>query len=214
MMREFPNRIAQTEEVTAKTIYRQPTNEGVRSRQHRATRCRNIGESVDEVAVELEWTGFLSLLVMGLAAGSEMKAFVVVFLRHEISHSHEYLGVPTALDLQTESGTSIGSGVRQVRSDHSPAVRLFLIHERETYIGISAAKADGAHDHTGVTKNAGSRLLQGGFVPASRILSGFRKNVISAKDCVSESCTDEFWIYHFLHRFSVEGGLSSQPFMN
>jgi hypothetical protein len=40
-------------------------------------------DSGDEVAVELEWTGVAGVLavpVLGLSAGSEMKAFVAMFL--------------------------------------------------------------------------------------------------------------------------------------
>lgn len=33
------------------------------------------------MAVELEWTGVLAMPVMQLAVGSEMKAFVAMFLR-------------------------------------------------------------------------------------------------------------------------------------
>jgi hypothetical protein len=41
---------------------------------------RRIVETGDEVAVELEWTGTLAVSVMNLPAGSEMKAFVAMFL--------------------------------------------------------------------------------------------------------------------------------------
>ena len=43
-------------------------------------RVQRIVEAGDEVAVELEWSGILAVAVMGLAAGSEMKAFVAMFL--------------------------------------------------------------------------------------------------------------------------------------
>jgi hypothetical protein len=35
----------------------------------------------DEIAVDLEWTGPLAVPVMGLAAGSAMKAFVAMLVR-------------------------------------------------------------------------------------------------------------------------------------
>jgi ketosteroid isomerase-like protein len=41
---------------------------------------QRLVESGDEVAVELEWTGVLAVPVMNLPAGSEMKAFVAIFL--------------------------------------------------------------------------------------------------------------------------------------
>lgn len=37
-------------------------------------------ETADEVAVELEWSGILAVPVMSMPAGSEMKAFVAMFL--------------------------------------------------------------------------------------------------------------------------------------
>ena len=37
-------------------------------------------EAGDEVAIELEWIGILAVPVMNLPAGSEMKAFVAMFL--------------------------------------------------------------------------------------------------------------------------------------
>jgi hypothetical protein len=57
VMREFPNRIAPEGEVGAKTIYGLPTNEDVRSREHRGTRCRNIIESGDEVGSRVGMDG-------------------------------------------------------------------------------------------------------------------------------------------------------------
>jgi ketosteroid isomerase-like protein len=41
---------------------------------------QRIVEAGDEVAVELEWSGILAVPVMNLPAGSEMKAFVAMFL--------------------------------------------------------------------------------------------------------------------------------------
>lgn len=37
-------------------------------------------EAGDEVAVELEWRGILAVPMMSMAAGSEMRAFVAMFL--------------------------------------------------------------------------------------------------------------------------------------
>jgi ketosteroid isomerase-like protein len=41
---------------------------------------RRIIEAGDELAVELEWVGVLAISVMDLPAGSEIKAFVAMFL--------------------------------------------------------------------------------------------------------------------------------------
>jgi ketosteroid isomerase-like protein len=41
---------------------------------------KRIVEAGDELAVELEWSGILSIPAMDLPAGSEMKAFVAMFL--------------------------------------------------------------------------------------------------------------------------------------
>lgn len=46
----------------------------------RPTTCGGFVESGDELAIELEWTGVLAIPVLGLPAGSEMKAFVAMFL--------------------------------------------------------------------------------------------------------------------------------------
>jgi ketosteroid isomerase-like protein len=43
-------------------------------------RVKRILEAGDELAVELEWTGILAVPVMSLPTGSEMKAFVAMFL--------------------------------------------------------------------------------------------------------------------------------------
>jgi ketosteroid isomerase-like protein len=41
---------------------------------------QNVVEAGDEVAIELVWTGVLAAPVLSLAAGTEMKAFVAMFL--------------------------------------------------------------------------------------------------------------------------------------
>lgn len=43
-------------------------------------RVKHIVEAGDELAVQLEWTGILAVPVMNLPPGSEMKAFVAMFL--------------------------------------------------------------------------------------------------------------------------------------
>jgi ketosteroid isomerase-like protein len=41
---------------------------------------QRILEAGDELAIELEWSGILAVPVLNLPAGSEMKAFVAMFL--------------------------------------------------------------------------------------------------------------------------------------
>jgi ketosteroid isomerase-like protein len=48
--------------------------------QSQTYRVQRILEAGDEVAVELEWSGILAVPVMNLPAGSEMEAFVAMFL--------------------------------------------------------------------------------------------------------------------------------------
>jgi ketosteroid isomerase-like protein len=58
---------------------------------------QRIVEFGDEVAVELEWTGILSVPVMKLPAGSEMKGFVAMFLTFrdgKIVSQRNYDGYP------------------------------------------------------------------------------------------------------------------------
>jgi predicted ester cyclase len=43
-------------------------------------RVQRVIENGDELAVELEWEGTLAVPVMGLAAASQMKAYVAMFL--------------------------------------------------------------------------------------------------------------------------------------
>jgi ketosteroid isomerase-like protein len=44
-------------------------------------KVQHIMEAGDEVLVELEWVGVLATPVMNLPTGSEMRAFVAMFLR-------------------------------------------------------------------------------------------------------------------------------------
>jgi hypothetical protein len=94
VMRDFPTGLPQK----GRWVQRRFTGcLRTRTSDHASTEAQGAGTSsnpVTRLAVELEWTGFLSLLVIGLAAGSEMKAFVAMFLRHEISPLHEYLELP------------------------------------------------------------------------------------------------------------------------
>jgi len=49
----------------------------LRSQRYRVQRTLDAG---DELAIELEWSGILAVPVLNLPAGSEMRAFVAMFL--------------------------------------------------------------------------------------------------------------------------------------
>jgi ketosteroid isomerase-like protein len=80
VIQEYPNRIAPHGRTRRAAEIRAAYEQGrkiMRSQKYEV--LRTVG-SDDEVAVELEWSGVLAIPVMGLAAGSEMKASVAMFL--------------------------------------------------------------------------------------------------------------------------------------
>jgi ketosteroid isomerase-like protein len=79
-IQEFPNRIAPNGRVRKGTDFRAAYEQGRKIMQSQRYDLQRIVEAGDEVAVELEWTGILAVPVMNLPAGSEMKAFVAMFL--------------------------------------------------------------------------------------------------------------------------------------
>jgi len=80
VVQEFPNRIAPQGRVRRAADLRAAYEQGRQVLQSQSYRVQRILEAGDEVAVELEWSGILAVPVMNLAAGSEMKAFVAMFL--------------------------------------------------------------------------------------------------------------------------------------
>lgn len=80
VIREFPNRIAPQGRVRRGDEWRAGYEQGRRILQSQVYRVQRIVEAGDEVAVELEWRGILAVPLMNLPAGSEMKAFVAMFL--------------------------------------------------------------------------------------------------------------------------------------
>lgn len=81
VVREFPNRVASQGRVRRLENMREAYEQGRRIMRSQTYKVQHILEAGDEVAVELEWTGLLAVEVMNLPAGSEMKAFVAMFLR-------------------------------------------------------------------------------------------------------------------------------------
>ncbi len=77
---EFPNRIQPQGRVRRFADLGAAYEQGRKILQSQSYKVRRIVENGDEVAVELEWNGVLAVPVMNLAAGSEMKAFVAMFL--------------------------------------------------------------------------------------------------------------------------------------
>jgi ketosteroid isomerase-like protein len=80
VIQEFPNRIAQQGRTRRAADVRAAYEQGRKIMRSQAYRVQRAVESGEEVAIELEWSGVLAVPVMGLAAGSEMKAFVAMFL--------------------------------------------------------------------------------------------------------------------------------------
>ena len=75
VFQEFPNRIAPQGRVRRAADLRAAYEQG-----RQTYTVQRIVEAGDEIAVELEWVGTLAIPVMNLPAGSEMKAFVAMFL--------------------------------------------------------------------------------------------------------------------------------------
>lgn len=80
VIQEFPNRIAPNGRIRTSAQLREAYEQGQKLLQSQTYDIRNIVEAGDEVVMELEWTGTLAIPVMNLPAGSQMKAFVAMFL--------------------------------------------------------------------------------------------------------------------------------------
>ena len=80
VIQEFPNRIAPQGRVRRAVELRAAYEQGHKILQSQFYAVHRIFESGDEVVAELEWTGILAVPVMNLPAGSEMRAFVAMFL--------------------------------------------------------------------------------------------------------------------------------------
>jgi len=76
----FPNRIAPHGRVRRLSDARVAYERGREILKSQTYQVKRILEAGDELAVELEWTGILAVPVMSLPTGSEMKAFVAMFL--------------------------------------------------------------------------------------------------------------------------------------
>lgn len=79
-IQEFPNRIAPHGRVGRLGDARAAYERGREILKSQTYRVQRILEAGDELAVELEWTGILAVPVMSLPTGSEIKAFVAMFL--------------------------------------------------------------------------------------------------------------------------------------
>ena len=80
IIQEFPNRIAPEGRVGHADELRAAYERERKILQSQSYTVKRTIEAGDEVAVELEWSGVLAVPVMSLPAGSEMKAYVVMFL--------------------------------------------------------------------------------------------------------------------------------------
>ena len=80
VFQEFPNRIAPQGRIRRAADLRAAYEQGRQLLRSQTYTVQRIVEAGDEIAVELEWVGTLAIPVMNLPAGSEMKAFVAMFL--------------------------------------------------------------------------------------------------------------------------------------
>src|SRR3984893_9414613 len=80
VFQEFPNRIAPQGRVRRAADLRAAYEQGRQLLRSQTYTVQRIVEAGDEIAVELEWVGTLAIPAMNLPAGSEMKAFVAMFL--------------------------------------------------------------------------------------------------------------------------------------
>ena len=79
-IQEFPNRIVPQGRIRRAADLSAAYEQGHKILQSQIYTVRRLFEAGDEVVAELEWTGILAVPVMNLPAGSEMKAFVAMFL--------------------------------------------------------------------------------------------------------------------------------------
>lgn len=109
VIQEFPNRIAPQGRVRRAGDLRAAYEQGQKILRSQTYQVQRIFEAGDEVAVELEWVGILAVPVMGLAAGSEMKAFVAMFLTFRdgkiVSQRNYDCYPPFGAELQTKART-------------------------------------------------------------------------------------------------------------
>jgi len=80
VIQEFPNRIAPQGRIRRAAELRAAYEQGCKILQSQIYAAHRILEAGDEIVAELEWTGILAVPVMNLPAGSEMRAFVAMFL--------------------------------------------------------------------------------------------------------------------------------------
>jgi len=80
IIQEFPNRIAPEGRLRRGEELRAAYEQGRKMLQSQRYTVKRAIEAGDELAVELEWSGVLAVPVMNLPAGSEMKAYVAMFL--------------------------------------------------------------------------------------------------------------------------------------
>ena len=80
-VQEFPNRIVPQGRIRRGSELQAAYEQGKQILRSQSYRVQRIVECGDEVAVELEWRAVLAVALGHLAAGSEMKAFVAMFLK-------------------------------------------------------------------------------------------------------------------------------------
>lgn len=80
IFQEFPNRISPHGRVSRAAEMQTGYENGRAIMRSQVYEVKRIVESGDEIAVELDWTGVLAVPLLGLLAGTEVRAFVAMFL--------------------------------------------------------------------------------------------------------------------------------------
>jgi ketosteroid isomerase-like protein len=108
IFQEFPNRISPQGRVSRAADMQAGYEKGRTIMRSQIYDVKRIVESGDEIAVELEWTGVLAVPVLGLPAGTEMRAFVAMFLTFRDGKivSHRNYDCYAPLESQAKPATS------------------------------------------------------------------------------------------------------------
>jgi ketosteroid isomerase-like protein len=80
IFQEFPNRISPQGRISCAAEMQAGYEKGRAIMRSQVYDVQRIIENGNEVAVELQWTGVLAVPVLGLPAGTEIRAFVAMFL--------------------------------------------------------------------------------------------------------------------------------------
>jgi len=80
VVQEFPNRIAPHGQIRRSAELRPAYEQGLKILRSQTYKIMRVLDSGEDVVAELEWSGILAVAVMDLPAGTEIKAFVAMFV--------------------------------------------------------------------------------------------------------------------------------------